>query len=360
MIFLLFGGLWFWRYQATKPAVLPDASRVRLRGFLRQEPASSAGRSQQFVLQGVKIKARPFPEYHYGDYLVVSGVISAGRLDYPEIEQMTNDKLQITNLFFWLFKFRERVEEIYNQSLSEPQASLLSGIVLGQKRGLPLEFSQALKKTGVMHVVVASGANISLVSQPLVDGLAGFLPRSVVLPLAAVLIWLYAAMAGFEAPVVRAAFMASLAFLAQFSGRERSGLWSLLLAALAMLLVKPVLLFDLGFQLSFSATLGIVLFYRRWRPYFQRLKFFGKDLATTLAAQVFVLPLLYWHFRQINLISPLVNALVLWTINPLMQLGGLVGLTGFVSQPLAQILAYPAWFLLTIFIKTIEVFSLSF
>ena len=357
LFFLLLGGLWLWRWQATKPPIIPDGSQVRIRGWLKQEPALLAGQSQQFSLQAIKIRTQRFPEYHYGDYLEIIGVARQNQLFYPEIKKNDAPGATRYGLFAWLFKFRERVESIYNQTLPEPQASLLAGIVLGRKRGLPFEFYQALKKTSTMHVVVASGANISLVAQPLIANLSGFLPCQAVLPLATALIWLYALMAGFEAPVVRAALMASLAFLGQLFGRQRSGLWSLLLAALLMLFINPWLIADLGFQLSFGATLGILLFSARLQPFFRRLKFFGRDLATTLAAQVFILPLIYFHFREVDLLSPLVNALVLWTIDPLMQLGGLIGFAGLVSLPLAQIIAYPAWLLLTIFTKIIYLFS---
>jgi len=347
---------WFWRYQAVKPPEIPEGAEVRIRGVLREEPASSAGQSQTFHLQGIRVRTSRFPEYHYGDYLMAAGAIQAGRLNYPEIQilEMRGEK---PGVMVWLLKFRQKIETIYNQVLSEPQASLLSGIVIGRKRGLPFDFSQALKKTGTMHVVVASGANISLAAQPLLNGLAGILPRPLALSGALVFVWLYALMAGGEAPVIRAAIMASLALLAQLTGREKKSSWSLLLAASLMLLVKPLLVFDLGFQLSFGATLGILLFYPRWRPFFQKLKFFGNDLATTLAAQVFVLPLIYFHFRQISWISPFVNALVLWTIDPLMKLGGLIAGLGLFSLPLAQVIAYPAWLLLTIFIKIIETFA---
>lgn len=343
-----------WRYQTVRPSVLSEGVKVRLRAALRQEPVL-LGQSQRFSLKGIKITARHFPEYHYGDYLIVTGRLGEGGLEYPEIQLLKRAKK--LGIWGWLLGLRKKIEAIYNQVLPEPQASLLAGIVLGRKRRLSADFRQALKKTGTMHVVVASGANISLVAQPVVNALAGWLSRPLALIFASVFIWLYTWMAGFEAPVIRAATMASFGFLAQLLGRQKDALASLILAGILMLFINPLLAFDLGFQLSFSATLGILLFYPRLKRFGQRLPLIGDGLATTLSAQVFVLPLIYINFKEFSLLSPLVNALILWTIEPLMKLGALLASIGLFSQWSAKLVAYPTWLLLTIFVKVIQWFS---
>ncbi len=363
LIAILVFFLWLLRFQMTRLSALDEGTMVRIRSSLREEPVVF-GQTQSFSLRGVKIKARRFPEYHYGDYLIITGKIKARvitrfyqqyRLDYPEI--LPVEETQKPRLFSWIFQTGSKIEEVFDSVLPEPQASLLSGIVLGRKRRMGARFLEALKKTGTMHVVVASGANISLVSQPLVAGLAGFFSRKVALPLAFIFVWLYTLMAGFESPVVRAAIMASLGFLAQFFGREKDALRSLVLAGALMLLSDPLVIFDLGFQLSFAATLGILVFHPKIKPYCQKLPLLGNDLSTTLAAQVFVLPIIYFNFKSISFISPLVNAMVLWTISPLMQMGAMTAVSGLISRKIAQLLAYPAWLLLTFFVKVIELFG---
>jgi len=360
----LFFLLWLVRCQTARPVDLKEGIEIRVRGVLTEEPIVF-GQTQSFSLQGVKIKTPRFPEYHYSDRLIITGRVKVRVINrfykqytliYPEIEaQGLRDKEK--GILSFIFKLRKKIEEIYDQTLPEPQASLLAGIVLGSKRRISDRFFQALKKTGTLHVVVASGANISLVSQPLLENLSGFLSRKIALLITFVLMWFYTIMAGFDPPVVRAALMASFAFLAQFLGRERDVVRSLLLAAGLMLLIDPLIVFDLGFQLSFSATAGILLFYEKIKPFFSRLSFFGDGLATTLAAQVFVLPIIFLNFKEISLISPLVNALVLWTIDPLMKLGGVMAAFGILSRLLGQILAYPAWLLLTFFVKVIEIWA---
>jgi competence protein ComEC len=364
LIILLAFLFWLWRYHMVKLPDLQEGMVVRIRGVLREEPSKSEGQSQSFSLRGIQIKARRFPGFHYGDCLIITGKLGVRviskfskqfRLIYPDIHKV--DVCQKKPFFHGIFGLKRRIEAIFNNVLPEPQASLLSGIVLGSKREIESSFYQALKKTGTLHVVVASGANISLVSQPLVENLAGFLSRRVALVFAFIFTWLYAIISGFEPPVVRAAIMANIGFLAQFMGKEKDAFRSLVLAGMIMVFLDPLVIFDLGFQLSFSATAGILLLYSKIRPYFKKLSFIGDDLSTTLAAQVFVLPIIYFNFKQISVVSPLVNALVLWTIEPLMELGGLIASLGLFSQPLAQLIAYPAWLLLTIFVKIVELFK---
>lgn len=361
----LFFLLWLVRCQTARPVDLKEGIEIRVRGVLTEEPIVF-GQTQSFSLQGIKIKTSRFPEYHYGDRLIITGKVKVRVINrfykqytlvYPQVESLSSPNPPKSLIISLIFKLRKKIEEIYNQTLPEPQASLLAGIVLGSKRRMSDRFFQALKKTGTLHVVVASGANISLVSQPLLENLSGFLSRKIALLITFILMWFYTIMAGFDPPVVRAALMASFAFLAQFLGRERDVVRSLLLAAGLMLLIDPLIVFDLGFQLSFSATAGILLFYEKIKPFFSRLSFFGDGLATTLAAQVFVLPIIFLNFKEISLISPLVNALVLWTIDPLMKLGGVMAAFGILSRLLGQILAYPAWLLLTFFVKVIEIWA---
>jgi len=361
---LLVGLLFLLRYQMVKPPDLKEGTRIRVRGVLREEPAIF-GQTQGFSLQGIKIKARRFPEYHYGDELIITGRLKVRvinrfykeyRLNYPEIEALIIN-YQSSTIFSWIFRLKKKIEEVYNSVLPEPQASLLAGIVLGSKRRTSARFLQALKKTGTMHVVVASGANIALVSKPLVENLSGFLSRKIALPVALVFIWIYTIMAGFEPPVVRAAIMATTAFFAQFIGREKDAILGLIFSGALMLFVSPMLVFDLGFQLSFAATLGILLFYPKIKPFFKKLSFFGDDLSTTLAAQIFVLPIIYFSFKELSLISPFVNSLVLWTISPIMQMGAILAFSGFISRKISQLLAYPTWLFLTFFVKVIEFFG---
>lgn len=361
--------LFFLRYQ-TLPS-LPDflpGQEIIIRDVLREEPKIISS-SQRFSLAGIEIKTFRYPEYHYGDQLIITGNLKKGvtgkwLLEFPEIEEnIQEQRMGIEHkILASISAWRRKIEKIYRFSLPEPQASLMAGIVLGSKSGFPYDFYQALRETGTLHVVVASGMNITLVAAVLVSFLVLFLNRRKALTFAFLGVWFYVFLAGGEAPVVRAGIMGSLAFLGVGLGREKDALRGLIFAGALMLFINPNYLFDLGFQLSFAATAGILLVYPRIRGIKRIKKVFslsliGDDLAVTLAAQTLTLPIMVFNFGGYNPLSPLVNALVLWAVPWIMGIGALAGIAGLINQTLGQIICLPAYVLLTYFIKTVELFA---
>jgi len=254
-----------------------------------------------------------------------------------------------------LLKTRGRIERVIGGLLPEPQSSLLLGVLFGAKRQMPQEFWQNLRKTGTLHIVVASGQNVTMVARFLIAALVWVVNRRKALVLAIMGVILYVLMVGAEAPVVRAGIMAILTYLAQSLGREEEGMIALLMAAGMMVLMSPLILFDIGFQLSFTATAGILWLY----PLVKKRKFFslpvlGEGLATTLAAQLGVMPILLTNFGQISFLSPLINALVLWVVPMVMVFGSLVAVFGLIINPIALVLSWFVWLFLTYFVKLIN------
>jgi len=356
-----------WKTLPSLPDFLPG-QEVRISDALRQEP-KIIGSSQRFSLAGVEIRTWRYPEYHYGDQLVVVGSLKKGVtrnwfLEYPEIEKAPQEqRIGIEHkILASISAWRRRIEKVYRFSLPEPQASLMAGIVLGSKSGFPSDFYQALRQTGTLHVVVASGMNITLVAIFLINFFILFLNRRLALFFAFLGIWFYVILAGGEAPVVRAGIMGSLAFIAQGLGKEKAAIRGLIFSAGLMLFINPHYLFDLGFQLSFAATAGILIVYPRLKSLKKTRRIFalpgfGDNLAATLAAQTLTLPIMIFSFGGANPISPLVNAFVLWTIQWIMAIGAMAGLLGLFNQNLGQIICLPAYVLLTFFIKAVELFA---
>ena len=283
--------------QADKPIVLTGiiSSQITLQGS-----------NQSFNVGRIRVRTNLYPTYEYGDQLVISGTLqrqvinrwySRFSLLYPRIEKLEAGN----NIFIGL---KERLETWYSRVLPEPEASLMAGIVLGSKRGLPLEFWQALQKTGTLHIVVASGFNVTVVMGATIFLLAGILPRFWAILLGMAAVGIYSLMAGMEPAIVRAALMGSLAYFGQMLGRPSDGLRLLFLAAGAMLLVNPLFIWDIGFQLSFLATLGLILICPRLPG------FLPKGMKESLAAQAMVWPVLLINFGQMSLIGILVNSLI--------------------------------------------------
>jgi competence protein ComEC len=247
-----------------------------------------------------------------------------------------------------------------SQLLPEPNASLLGGLVVGAKRSLGDEWLDAFRETGIIHIVVLSGYNLTLVANSIVRATA-FLPRGVGLGAGIAGIIGFALMVGGGATVVRASVMGILGMLAAYINRPNTLMRMLTIAAVAMVLWNPfVLLYDPGFQLSFLATLGLIY---GVAPIEAHLGFITERLglrgivAATLATQLAVLPLLLFQVGAVSLVAPIVNVLVLPVIPIVMFIGFLAGLMGFASTTLALPLAWLAHLILSYVFIVVDFFA---
>lgn len=357
ILLITFLFVYLWRLFAIQPLNVPDQAKIRLTGRVIQQPYLK-GSNQIINVNGFLIKTNRFPTYFYGQKLVVTGkvrrrvinrFISRFSLYYPQIQLIQQPQSLVDKLNFKakLLALKNYFEQKFEAVLPEPQASLLAGILLGSQRSLPDKFMRNLRETGTIHVVVASGYNLTVVAKLLLAGLLVVCRRRLALAGAFLGIVAYTIMTGGEPPVVRAAIMASLTLVAQLLGREKDALISLILAAALMLLVSPLILFDIGFQLSVLATAGILLVEPLLAGKIFSLPLIGEDLKVTLAAQIATLPILLFNFGTVSLLSPLVNALVLPVTPLIMFLGAITAVVGGMT-------AWLVWLPLTYFVRLIE------
>lgn len=331
-----------------------DGQKLRITTRVFTDPAKFAN-SQTISLKGIKIILPKYPEINYGDKIIVEGDIFK--------KEIRNGKIIKKEESHGVFPvLRKKIISFYQSVLPQPHSSLVSGIVLGAKSDLPAGFWEALKKTSTAHVVVASGMNVTLVASFLISALALVFPRKWGIVFALVGILGYVFLSGLEAPIVRAAIMGSIAFVAQEAGRVASALRVLVLTALLMLIAWPEWLGDIGFILSFAATLSLIVFQKKIRDLLERRKTFlpefaKADFATTLSAQIGVTPILIVAFGQFNIISPLINALVLWTIPFIMVIGALGGAVGIPIPGLGRLILYFLYPLTWWFISIVELFG---
>jgi len=333
----------------TGQATYQNGQKVRVSATVLTEPIRYET-SQYLKVTGLKIYLPLFPEISYGDKIVVEGIV-----ENRSLKDATLKKLQTERNY--LFDFRKKLITFYQSVLSEPYAGLIAGITLGSKGALSGELWEKVKLTGVAHVVVASGMNVTFVTAFLINFLSVFLPRKKSIPFAILGIILYLLVAGFEAPLIRAAIMGTVAFLAQETGRLVTAAKALLLSAAIMLLINPLWVGDLGFILSFVATASLMLFERRIREKLKLIPDILKEgLSTSLAAQIGVTPILFVTFGQFNILSPVINALVLWTIPLIMILGSIGGIVGLVVPILGKSILYLSYPLLWYFVSIVTLF----
>lgn len=265
-----------------------------------------------------------FSDFDYRNYLAKDGVYST----------MNRPGLTITATGGSFTHYLGIVREGFTaqlQSLFPAQpGGFLLGILIGERTGLSNELVQAFQRTGTIHVLALSGYNISILIA-VVIGLTG--RRPAVLWISFVLIGLFVLLVGPAASVVRAALMGSFLLLGQLLGRPQAAILACMITAAAMLGVSPwALRYDLGFDLSFLATLGILTLEPLIRPRLLWLPALLRETtAATLAASLPTLPLIALSFGRVSLIAPLANALVVPLI-PWLMLGGFaVTILGFVG-----------------------------
>lgn len=249
---------------------------------------------------------------------------------------------------------------VINQLLPEPHASLLNGILFGIKAEMPYAFYQVLRNSGVLHVIALSGMNITILID-IVATMTLILGKKISLFLTFFIICGFVIFVGASPSIVRAAIMGGMSLLAIYFGRRDWSLLSLFLASGVMLLVNFSWIGDISFQLSFLATLGIILAdgiverKRVFRPLEQLIFGLKENFVMSISAQIFTLPIIYFNFHQISLISPITNLLVGWVVQPIMVLGFITALAGIIWLPLGMIPAWIVWVPLTYFIKVVEI-----
>lgn len=256
-----------------------------------------------------------------------------------------------------LIRAKHWFQEGLARALPEPSASLASGLITGGKQGLGASLLDAFIIAGLVHIVVLSGYNVMIVAEAVMLTSFRVFSRRTAAGLAALAVLLFVLAAGAGAASVRAGLMAGLALLARATGQTYAVVRALLVVAALMLLANPLLLaFDPGFQLSFVATLGLILLapILEARLSFVRSVFWRELLAASLAAQVAVLPLLLYQTGLFSFVSLPANLLVLPLVPPAMALAAIAGFAGALVPAVAPLAGYPAYLLLSYVIAVAE------
>ena len=308
----------------------------------------------------VFIKTAIYPEYYFQDRVNIVGIIthrllnykvSILTMDYPKISFVKNSD----GLFLAVVKpIRQKIITVFDKTLPNDLSGLMLGIVFGIKQNLSKDFLDNLKTAGVMHVIAASGMNVTMTAGFVFYLFSLIFRRQLAVFLSILGVLFYAILAGFEASIVRASIMGIIAFSSQILGKQQYGFYALLLTGFVMLFISPKYLFDIGFQLSFAATLGILFI----PGVFARLQnALSDNFLTTISAQIATIPIILASFGTYSLWSVIANTLVLWTVPFLMILGGIAALIAFVFEPAATIFLYLCLPLLLYFEKIVAFFG---
>ncbi|MDQ3694041.1 MAG: ComEC/Rec2 family competence protein [Chloroflexota bacterium] len=341
------------------------------RGEIISQPTAS-GRGQSFRLAVTEVEiddtwqpasgticvfSRPFPITGVGDLIAFAGEPESLADESTAIQSYARHQGCGATVFArfleieqrgagwrrWLADARTRIRDILHGSAFGDSGALLSGLVTGDDQALSDARQAAFLRTGTTHITAVSGANVALLVSILITlGTAGGWRRLLVWQLLVLLgIWGYAVLVGGEPPVIRAALVASAAMLAARVGRRPDFVTLIALAAMVMVLIEPAQVWSLSFQLSFAASLGIVLVLSGLANDGQLV---GPAAMVwgTIAAQVATLPVLWYVFGELSLTTLPANLLIAPLILLAFPLPVLASVAGLVWLPLATVLVLPA------------------
>lgn len=304
------------------------------------------------------VAPEPIEEFKYDRYLARYGIYSV--CYYPRVRLL--EKGRGNKLMSGVLKLKKSVETKINQTVSEPQASLTAGILIGSRQGIPKGLLEKFNITGITHIIAISGFNITIIVVLLMNLSKHFyIDRKKMIWIIGGCLLLFVFLTGASASVVRAAIMGMIVIFAKHIGRLTKVSNLLILSAAIMVVVNPkILVWDAGFQLSFFATIGLVYLspilekYFTWLPTKLAIR---ENTTSTLSSIIFTLPMILFSFHRLSLVAPLVNLLVLPIIPLAMLLGFLQIVAAYLSSFLGQMVGWFTWLSLSYVIKMVELFS---
>lgn len=307
-------------------------------------------------------------DFNYKNYLMKDHIYSV--INFPKIEilpQIPQYGL-LTYLYEKILFFKQKLRESISNNFSPPESSILQGTILGDNGAMTSDLKNKLNITGLRHIISVSGTHVVILSSIIMSLLLaiGFW-RGQAFYFVLFFICTYVVLTGLPPSGIRAGIMGGVFLLSQKIGRQTMTPRLIILAGTIMLLVNPLLLlYDVGFQLSFLAVFGLIYL----EPLIKNLilsftKKPGGDpvenlvgvVSTTFAAQIFTLPIMIYNFGNISFVSPITNLLISPVVYWLMVMGFLASVVGVFSSIFGWIFSVPCYFLLVYFIRVMDFFS---
>lgn len=268
-----------------------------------------------------------------------------------QISLITPDKIPLR---YYPVLMRHRLLGLMDAVFPEDTVGFAKALVLGEDSGIDYETDSAFKISGIRHIIAVSGLHVSILCGAIyfITGRRRYLTS--ILGIAVLL--LFAAVAGFTPSITRACIMTCLTILALLFNREYDGPTALAFAALVMLLINPITIISVSFQLSFGCMLGIFLFAEKisnWlllpgrlgeakgRGIKSRMKrWLAGSVSVSLSAMVFTTALTAYYFGLVSLVSVITNLLALWMVSFVFYGIILSCITGAVLAPVGKLLAW--------------------
>jgi competence protein ComEC len=258
----------------------------------------------------------------------------------------------------YLYNIRFKANKIYDNVLPSNEANVMKAMILGEKSYLSIDTKNKYSESGISHILAISGLHIAILGYGFYWIICLLLSKKKGVIVTIVFLILYCILTGSSVSTVRAVIMLSIVLLAYLFGRSYDILSSISMGALILLVVNPFYLWDVGFLLSFTAVLGIVLI----KPsldilYNQKRNNIISTLNVSLAATLGTMPVIIYYFYELHLYAALVNVLVVPLMTIVVLFGFVVIITGIFSVSLAKIFAGVVFYILKFYDFCCEVTS---
>lgn len=343
----------------------------------------------------VRVKLAVFPELHLGDEIRVAGTMLTpeNSEDFNYADYLMKDhvywmlgspglrKILKADVFEWwdfqdyLFWLRGVFLRQTYSVFSEPAGGIMAGTLIGDRANIAANILANFQITGLTHILAISGFNISLIIN-LIGLLVAKRGRWMRFVITILLIAAFVIVTGGGASVLRAALMGSLVLAVRTFGRSSQILKIILLSGFLMTLINPRIVdFDISFQLSFFATMSLIIYAdevvdfweidskEEWmlsksEQFFLKMKVFVKEgVMTTIAAQIMTLPIMFYNFGTVSLISPLSNLVVAPFVPLIMLSGFMTVMLSFLSFWIGAIPGAVGSLLVMIMLKIVELMA---
>ena len=336
----------------------------------RDEPHFRYG--DRLLLEGKLAEPPVLEGFDYRDYLALRGIHTT--VSFPKVALLAED--QGSPALAGLFDLRFKMSQALRDSLPEPQASLAQALLLGQRGGLPADLKEDFKSTGTSHLLAISGLHVGVLLLFSLGASAYLLGRRGYFYLLAplLLIWGYALLSGLSPSVTRAAIMGTVFLGALGLGRPRSVLPALALAAAVMAGIKPQIIRELSFQLSFTAVAGIALLTQPLNDWVlgrvganlegdawprALFRWIIMAVAVSAAATVATLPLVAFYFHQVPTLGIPATVLALPALPFILVASLLTVTTTFIHPSLGQVFGWVAWLPISYLTEVVQLVSLA-
>jgi ComEC/Rec2-related protein len=281
---------------------------IFLGGYILRHPYQEDG-FQIIELQDYKFKTLIYPKYYLGDYIKIK-FKSATATKFAYFPEVVKISTKTNNVIDFLARLREFLVLRVKSTMPQPYAGLLLGLVIGYQQDFPSDLNDLLISTGVVHLVVFSGSNVSFITEKSFPLLYRFKSLNY-FSLSTLIMCLIFILVGLEAPVIRAILMGLFQNTAKIFGYKGTSLVCLFYAFLLMVLIHPGYLFQLSFQLSFSASL-VVIAVAGFTKFIKNE--FLKSLVDNFLVILFLYPVISFYFGVFSIKSLFTNLLVSFVI----------------------------------------------